>query len=134
MPPPTETSAEDALRRLEARLERASGAAERLFAEAASEAAAAALRMGERIRPDGAPAQGWQPGGSEGSSRAAADLELVAALWREARGVLPPEVRDRLAEAVRELLLAVRALIDWYLERLERERGEPVEVEDIPVR
>jgi hypothetical protein len=132
MPPRTETSAEDALRRLEARLERASDAAERLFSEAASEAAAAAVRMGERLRPGAVPPQGWQSGGAD-SSRTAADLELLSALWHEARGVLPAEVRERLADAVRELLLACRALIDWYLERLEHRAATPVEVEDIPV-
>jgi hypothetical protein len=38
-----------------------------------------------------------------------------------------------LAEALRELLLALRALIDWYLERAERRRAAPVEVQDIPI-
>ena len=31
------------------------------------------------------------------------------------------------------MLLAVRALIDWYLERNEGRSGEPPEVQDIPV-
>ena len=35
--------------------------------------------------------------------------------------------------ALRELLLALRALIDWYLERLERRREQSVEVQDIPI-
>ena len=46
---------------------------------------------------------------------------------------MPPELRRRLGEAVREVLLAVRALIDWYLERIERRSGEPPEVQDIPI-
>jgi hypothetical protein len=29
--------------------------------------------------------------------------------------------------------MAVRALIDWYLERSERERTEPATVQDIPI-
>jgi len=29
--------------------------------------------------------------------------------------------------------LALRALIDWYLERAERRRAEPVVVQDIPI-
>jgi hypothetical protein len=33
---------------------------------------------------------------------------------------------------VREVLLTVRALIDWYLERLESGPAEP-QVEDIPI-
>ena len=32
-----------------------------------------------------------------------------------------------------ELLLAVRALIDWYLARMERDRPERSEVKDIPI-
>jgi lipopolysaccharide biosynthesis regulator YciM len=36
-------------------------------------------------------------------------------------------------ELFRELLLAVRAQIDWYLERLEARRSQQREVEDIPI-
>jgi hypothetical protein len=39
----------------------------------------------------------------------------------------------RLVEALRELLLALRALIDWYLERIEHRRAAPAEVQDIPI-
>jgi hypothetical protein len=46
---------------------------------------------------------------------------------------VPPELAQQLADAVRELLMALRALIDWYLERLDRPSPEPVEVEDIPI-
>ncbi len=36
-------------------------------------------------------------------------------------------------KAARELLIAIRALIDWWIERLEREPEMPVEVQDIPI-
>jgi hypothetical protein len=49
------------------------------------------------------------------------------------RDRIPPELQQRLADAVREVLLAVRALIDWYLERSERDRAEPRQVQDIPI-
>jgi hypothetical protein len=49
------------------------------------------------------------------------------------RELVPAELERRLSEALRELLLAIRALIDWYLERAERERPEATEVEDIPI-
>ena len=49
------------------------------------------------------------------------------------RDLVPPEVVERLAAAVRELLLAVRALIDFYLERLERPGSEPDGLQDIPI-
>jgi hypothetical protein len=42
------------------------------------------------------------------------------------------EIEEQLVKVVRDFLLALRSLIDWYLERLERPRREP-EVEDIPI-
>ncbi len=132
---------DDPLRMLEAQLERASAAAERLIAEAAAEAGAAATRMGDRIKP---PPAGWQtgraaeePGSSSGSAAGAgtggSELQMLLSVFESVRDLVPPELRRRVAEALRELLLALRALIDWYLERLEQGRRDPVEVEDIPI-
>jgi hypothetical protein len=45
---------------------------------------------------------------------------------------LPRELEDQFATLIREVLMTLRALIDWYLERLERRPGEP-RVEDIPI-
>lgn len=120
---PRETpETEAALRHLEERLARASEAAERLFAQAAGSVVG------------GAPSQGYQateqapePG------RAADDLALLLSLLDRARDAVPPELRRRLAEALRELLIALRAVIDWCVERLERRRREPLVVHDIPI-
>jgi hypothetical protein len=38
----------------------------------------------------------------------------------------------QLTNIIREFLLTLRSLIDWYLERLDAPRREP-EVEDIPI-
>jgi hypothetical protein len=38
----------------------------------------------------------------------------------------------QLTNIIREFLLTLRALIDWYLERLDAPRREP-EVEEIPI-
>ncbi len=140
---------EDALRQLEARLGRASEAAERLLAEATARAASAPPagggtepRSGETA-PQSAeaasqtgenetPAAGWQAPETESPS-AGRDLELLLGIVQSVRDLIPPELQRRLAEALRELLLALRALIDWYLERVERRRAEPAEVEDIPI-
>jgi hypothetical protein len=116
----------DALSRLEERLERASQAADRLIAEAAARA---------WRKP---PAAGWQRPDDEGdgqssNSRAAGDIETLLGIIQSLRGLIPPDLQRRLAEAVREILLALRALIDWYLERSELRRGESVEVQDIPI-
>jgi hypothetical protein len=118
-------SPDDALRRLGDRLEQASDAAERLVAQAADEAAA---RIGGRLKP---PPSGWQAPEEGPPAPPGAD---VALLLESLRDLIPADLERRLAEALRELLLAVRALIDWYLERLDRRRSEPVQVEDIPVR
>jgi hypothetical protein len=114
---------EDALGRLEERLDRASQAAERLLADAAGHVAR---------RP---PPAGWQQATSEGdpASSLGADADLLLGLLSALRDRLPPDLQQRLAEAIREVLLALRALIDWYLERSERQRSAPSDVEDIPI-
>jgi hypothetical protein len=143
VPPPG--SAEEALRRLEQRLDRASEAAERLMAQAAAAAAGAgdpgAGNPGDdpdlqpADSPDGEPAKpppsGWQI--PEDARAATPDLEPFVALVQALRDLIPPELQRRLVAALRELLLALRALIDWYLERLERRREQSVEVQDIPI-
>jgi hypothetical protein len=42
------------------------------------------------------------------------------------------ELEDQLTKIIREFLLTLRSLIDWYLERLDRPRREP-EVEEIRI-
>lgn len=118
----------DVFARLEARLDDASRAAERLIAQAAAAA-------GGRERPT-PPPQGWQlrrDPAAEAESAEAPELQALVELWNTARELLPPDLRKRVGDALRELLLAVRALIDWYLERLEHRREETPEVQDIPI-
>jgi hypothetical protein len=118
---------DDALSRLEERLDRASEAAERLIADAAARA------LGKP------PPAGWQqaapepPPSERAGARGASELELVLQVIGSMRDRIPPDLQRRLGEALREVLLALRALIDWYLERTERRRSEPVEVQDIPI-
>jgi hypothetical protein len=123
----------DALRRLEDRLDRASAAAERLIAQAGAEAAARVTGAARGpVRP---PPAGWQTpeeARPEGAA-AAGDIELLSQVVRSIRDLIPPDLERRLAEALRELLLAMRALIDWWVDRLDRGRPEPAEVEDIPI-
>jgi hypothetical protein len=112
----------EALRRIEQRLSQASDAAERLIAEAAA-------RVSDRPPP-----AGWQapPREQHGENRLT-ELELLIAGMRAMSGLVPAEVLERLAAALRELLLAVRALIDFYLERLEHRHQEPEGLQDIPI-
>jgi hypothetical protein len=116
---------QEPLRRLEQRLSQASDAAERLIAEAARSAAAG--------RP---PPAGWQsPESEQGApgSRPGAELESLVQALQALRDLIPPDVIERVIAAIREVLLALRALIDFYLERLDRGRAAPAEIEDIPI-
>lgn len=118
-PPP------DPLRALGERLDRASLQARRLAAEAAE----AALRGAPTPPPSG-----WAaPGGDEDARSAAGELDGLVAALASLRDLVPPELQRRLAEALRELLLAIRALLDWYIERLDREQTATGEAEDIPI-
>jgi hypothetical protein len=48
------------------------------------------------------------------------------------RRMAPRELDDQLTNLIREFLLTLRSLIDWYLERLDRKPAEPT-IEDIPI-
>ena len=99
--------------------------AERLVREAQRAAEEAATRN--------VPPRGWGVPGEEPRSNAFPDLGQLTALLESLRGTVPPELARRLADALRELLIAIRAVLDWYIARLEP--SEPVEpdVQDIPV-
>jgi len=115
----------EALRRIEERLTEASAAAERLIAEAG--------RAGAGQRP---PPAGWQAPPRPSDRRAArlgGELELLIGGLRLLGDLAPPEVLERLVAALRELLLALRALVDFYLERLDRPRPQDRRVRDIPI-
>ena len=55
-----------------------------------------------------------------------ADFGAIADFVKLLRETVPPELRDRLEGSSREALLALRALIDWYLSR-DVGAGEPVD-------
>lgn len=76
----------------------------------------------------------WTPGAHRPPPRprSGPDLAPLFALIDVARGMLPRELRDQFNALVRELLLTLRALIDWYLERLGQGEREPA-LEDIPI-
>lgn len=114
----------EALRRLEERLTQASETAERLIVEAA--------RGARGHRP---PPAGYQAPGDDSDSQPhrLGELELLLAAAGVLRDLVPPEVLARLGAALRELLLAARALIDFYLERLDRPPPSGERVRDIPI-
>jgi len=125
---------EDALREVRAHLDDAHAAADRLVREAQRQAEAA----GDTAPPrEPVPPRGWATGqdAPPPAPGAMPDLAALLALVELARDAVPAELSRQLAESLRDLLVALRALLDWYIERL----GEPsadrdrVEVEDIPL-
>ena len=83
------------------------------------------------------PGDGWNGSGWDWSAqpppqRGLPDFSPVFALLDALRRVVPPELQEQFYALQREVLLTIRALIDWYLERLDSQRRAP-EVEDIPI-
>jgi hypothetical protein len=60
------------------------------------------------------------------------DFRPLFMLLEAVRRGLPRELEDQFTQLIREILLTLRALIDWYIERLDRRPAEPP-VEDIPI-
>jgi hypothetical protein len=99
-------------------------AAERLVQEAHRRAEEAAAHAAENVPPNG-----WA-----GPGDAAPDLDAIFNLLESLKGTLPPELARQLADALRELLMASRAVLDYSIERLDTTRAPAPEVEDIPIR
>jgi|SRR6478752_10812596 hypothetical protein len=96
-------------------------AAERLVREAHARA--------EEAAQANVPPSGWaSPPGS-----AAPDLNALFALLETLKGTVPPELARQLADALRELLMAIRAILDYSIERLDTGRPPEPQVEDIPI-
>lgn len=122
----------DGVNDLRSHIDAAHAAAEQLVKEAEA-----------RAREHSTPPRGWEvPGRGDDDSRPAfPELATVVALLESLRGAVPAELTAQLAEALREVLVAVRALIDWYIDRLERfapdDPGRPdgaePRVRDIPI-
>jgi hypothetical protein len=91
----------------------------------------------QTTRPPEGEAPAWWDEFSTGTNglpppRGFPDLSPLLAVVDALRRVVPVELQDQLNALQRELLLTIRALIDWYLERLEGSQRATV-VEDIPI-
>ena len=113
----------EAYERMRASLDEAHAEAERLVQEA-----------GARARE--VPPRGWGAAAEEKPRRGPGigELQALAGLLDLARQSLPPELTRQFLDALRQLLLATRTLIDFWLERIEAQRETPPEVEDIPIK
>ena len=86
----------------------------------------------ERLVREGVPPRGWE--GSSPATGLSDEVNALAQLLAALRDLLPPELREQINELVRQVLIVIRALIDFLVERMEeRPRGAAPEVEDIPI-
>lgn len=113
--PPTPD--EDPLAALRERIERTQEAVDRLAAETARAQAANGAASGPPNTED-----------------AAAEAQALTALLQTVRGLVPDELWQQLAEVIRQILLLLRAILDWWIERLAPgETPGGAVVQDIPV-
>src|SRR4051812_50141557 len=101
---------------MRSQVDEAYAAADRLVREA--EAAA-------RARTGDVPPAGYEGERTSAERSAFGELQALAGLLDAARTSGPPELARQLAEAPRELLVALRALIDWGVARLGRGAQPP---------
>ena len=101
-------------------------AAERLVRDAHAKAEEAV-----RAAAASAPPNGWATPGDTPSPPA--DFSALLAFVEAAKGTLPPELLRQLSDALRQLLIALRAVIDYSIQRLERAPAPARDVEDIPI-
>lgn len=125
----TDRPDDDPLDELRRRIQDTQEAAERLAGEAAD--ARAAHEQGRT------PPAGWRTGGDREAR--AGELQALVALLESLRALVPAELQEQLTEVVRQVLLLVRALIDWLVERMgpasaaPRPAGAGPDVQDIPI-
>ena len=78
------------------------------------------------------PESGWDA--PESHREAASELQALGRLFAMVRELLPEDVQEQVTELIRQLLLVLRAMIDWAVARIERgPRGREIQVEDIPI-
>jgi hypothetical protein len=85
--------------------------------------------------PPGADPRGpdwWDEAPPPPPRRGRVDFAALFVLLDAVRRAVPGDLQNQFTNLVREALMTLRALIDWYLERLDHPRREP-EVEDIRI-
>ena len=126
MPPPRRPSRTDpeALRALRERLEATQEAAQRLAEEAT-----------RSVGGDRPPASGWDV--PHRADRAGEELDAIVKMIAGLRDVLPDELRAQLADLARQVLAFVRAVLDWWIDRMENGPAPAADrddgVQDIPI-
>ena len=124
------------IRGLRSHIDAAHAAADRIVREASERAEQSDRAFRERLGD--VPERGWDVTDEHKPAEQPGELQMIVNRLGALREAIPEELSQQLAEAVRELLMAVRAMIDWYLDRLERlprtaTGGDDDRVEDIPI-
>lgn len=121
---------DDPLADLRERIRATQEAAERLAGEAAG-----ARRAWDEGRD---PGDGWATAAEHREKTD--EVQALAALLQTLRDLVPADLEAQVREVLRQVLLLVRALIDWWVERIDQHApaarpgsGGLAAVEDIPV-
>ena len=61
------------------------------------------------------------------------ELDALVGVLRALRELVPPELQHQVSELIRQVLLVLRAIIDFWVERLDAPRAAEVDVQDIPI-
>jgi hypothetical protein len=99
----------DPLTELRERVHAAQAAAERLAGEARSQA----RELPRHEAPD--------------------ELEALVALLRALRELVPAELQQQVSDLIRQVLMLLRAIVDYWLARLDAPPPAGVDVQDIPI-
>jgi hypothetical protein len=70
-----------------------------------------------------------------GDEETAREAQALVAILQTLRDMVPPDLWRQIRELIRQLLLLIRAIIDWWVDRIEGPgpRGAAPEVEDIEI-
>lgn len=118
-----EQPSRDPLADLRRRLEETRIAAEQLAGD---------VRDAREREPAGAPPPDGMSSGAE-RQRLSEDAAVMAELVQALVALVPEELREQVYEILRQVLMLLRALIDWLVDRLPQVRGAEPVVQDIPV-
>src|SRR3954453_16803101 len=61
------------------------------------------------------------------------ELEALVALLRALRELVPPELQHQVSDLIRQVLMLLRAIIDYWLQPLDALPPAGVDVQDIPI-
>lgn len=77
------------------------------------------------------PPQGWES--PQDRADAAGEAQAIVALLESLRALVPDELKQQVNDVLKQVLLLLRGLIDWLVERMELDAAGPAAVRDRPV-